>query len=488
MGKDMNCHKILSPVFASAVCLVIGTAGADIYVDGSFEGVPAGTLESPYTTIAAGCAAAYPGDRILVRGGQEYFFSATTMDAATLSVASVRLLGCDTDWNPIADCQATDKMPVVSISDSFDLELRTPFSVSGTGNVISGFQVQFSGAIFKGRDQKGLISLALGAENTVIEDCVFHLSGSDSEATGGKMNGIVFCEKGVKDGPHARNTLIRGCHFKMPKPCVSVCAFYNLHEGTRFEENLVTGLGKLFDGKIGFGGVDFHIVSNVFVNCSNGTTQQYGSWLLDSNGYPSPESGEIAYNRFVRDDFGDAFRYSLIQHSRQDNGCWKQVMFHHNTIVGYDVVFDSPGTNGTDVAGAMWQPQIFDNLIVGVGSVLSESANGKWKKGGTEYASSFLPGSTFQGNVVQCDGELNTGSAKSQGWYSLANLAGWDTKKIITADPTFINTTDPTSQNYYRLRVKDDPWVVDSALDDSSYPHFVGAVAPVSRGFAVRIR
>lgn len=485
----MNCHKILASVFAFAVCLAGSDAGADVYVDSSFEGVADGTVEKPYGTIREGCAKAGFGDRVLVRGRQEYRFRSGD-DAAIVVEPSVRVLGCDGDWNPVVDCLASNDMPIVVVDKDYrGREWKSPFEIRECGCAVSGLRVQFDRGVFAGGGHReGLIAIRGNVSDTKVENCMFEMSFTAGSLYEGGTNGVVA---GVyvhgtsgENSAQVKNTVIRRCAFYMGESSDTICAFFNLHAGTRFEENYVVRLGTLFAGtNQGVQNMDLNVISNVFLNCCN----QVGGrkfWLFNSNGEYSPYSGEIAYNRFVRDDY-DTIGYYLLQHGRQNFGNWLgETLIHHNTIVGYDLVIESPGYKGAEAPGKTWSPQIFDNLIVDTQSILSETANAKWEDGCT---SSFRVGSTFKGNAVQCNGDFNVGSAKSQSWYSLANLDGWGSKKVITA-PKFMNTTDPTSKNYYRLRVKDDSWVIDNAISDASWPHYIGAVVPVQRGFAVRVR
>lgn len=500
----MNFHQSVVKTLAFAVCLVGAYASADVYVDCSFVGEGDGSIERPYKSIRQGCAVAEPGMRVLVRGGEgrEYVLESCD-DAILMAYTSVRLLGCDQKWEPVKDSSATDAMPFVIVDDKYAEESYgrmskskdwpAPFTVSASKCTISGFQVKFGAASYmkNNRGGSGLVLIKGDVLATTVEFCRFEMSGkNDPDALVGQNGVISGVYSNGSASPTARDTVIRGCYFSLGNYNGSNCVFWNLFGQTRFEENFVTRLDTLFASTSQGWNSTFQVVSNLFLNCCN-QSDGVKTWLFGNNGRKYPNGGEIAYNRFIRDDY-DTVGYYLFQHGSQYNGNWESdVLIHHNTIVGYDIAFESPGAveDGlvTEKPGTVWQPKIFDNLIFNTGAVISETANAKWSG---NLGTSFKSGSVFKGNALRCDNDV-IGSATSQTWYVKgANLDGWSTRKVLTADPMFVNVTDPTSSNYYRLKVKDDPWVVDSAWsgDAGEYPKYIGAVAPQVRGFAIRIR
>ena len=98
----------------------------------------------------------------------------------------------------------------------------------------------------------------------------------------------------------------------------------------------------------------------------------------------------------------------------------------------------------------------------------------------------------FTKNAVLADNFV-TGSATTFDWYDIGqNLANTNTTKVLAEMPQFVNTTDPYSENFYRLKVPQEPWVIDAWVGDDptfpEFPRYIGAVAPQPGGFAVRIR
>lgn len=499
----------MNKIFDTAVVLTVGllgfTAAADVYVDCDYSNPDSdGSKERPYSSIATGCSKAEPGVKVFVRGGgREYFFSSCA-DSVPVKFYSLQVVGCDGVWNPITDFNATNDMPVVKISDEYaeksyqqsnkSEKWPAPFEVSASKCAISGLWASFSSSSYRSnRGGKGLIAIAGGVSGTTVENCRFVMSGTNGSGPQVGEEGVV---SGVysngSSSPTARDTVIRGCYFSLGNYKGSNCIFWNLYGQTRFEGNFVTSVDTLFVGTSQGWESTFQVVSNLFLNCCN-QSDGVKTWLFGNRGRKYPNGGEIAYNRFIRNNY-DAEGYYLLQHGSQYDGNWESdVLIHHNTIVGYDIAFESPGafeeagTVATEKPGTVWQPKIFDNLIFNTGAVISETANAKWSG---DLGTSFKPGSIFKGNAVKCDNDV-IGSATSQAWYIKgANLDGWSTKKVLTAAPKFVNTDNPFSTGYYRLRVKDDPWVVDSAWsgDAGEYPKYIGAVAPQARGFAVRIR
>lgn len=499
----MNSYKIFGALLAFAFGMASFTAVADVYVDCLYLGESDGSIEKPFPTLQSGCEAAVSGDRVLVRGGSDRtYMLKSCLDSARLSLPSVSLCGCDENWKPATDYTVAESMAIIAISNNYadvsyaksgsSTTWAAPIVIAAANCTVSGFRTEFDVDSYKKRNcgGSGLISINAGVSGTLIENCSFRMLGDVGADDSVGIDGVVSCPRvNSNTAPQVRNTVIRRCYFRMAKYMASVCLFRNLQSGTRFEENFVENLDTLYAGtNQNVSTIDLSVISNIFLNCANASSTTNG-WLFNSLGNGAPGAGEIAYNRFIHDD-GTESHYALFQHSAQYRGCWKgETLIHHNTIVGYDVVFDSPLCNGA--TGTMWQPQIFDNLIVNAGAVFSESATEKWKTNAVDYVSSFLPGSIFKKNAVRCT-KFVTGSATAQSWYNIdANLEGRSTTKNLTAVPKFKNTDDPTSKEYYRLRVSDEPWVTDAYVGTDPalpYPKYIGALPPQPNGFAVRMR
>lgn len=489
-------------------CYEQQTGGAlrKYYVDCLFTGTSTGKKEAPFKTIQEGCAAATQvGSMVFVRGGPGRIYSlADYRDSVTVVADSNCVYGCDADWNPATDFAATNSMVIFAVADDYasqsyilrggSTDWPAPIRVSASDCTISGFRAEFGNNSYAQQSMggRGLIAIDGGVSGTVIENCWFKMKDEFSgyDAVSCVVSGP---EAPSASAPKVVDTAIRRCYIWMGKYRASVGAIWNLHNGTRFEKNLVCHLDTLFNGSSQNCGADFHIISNIFLNCANDFSMDphYVGWFIRHLGNGEPARGEIAYNRFIHND-GSTARYRLFQHGHNYSGCWNtDTYIHHNTIVGYDVVFESSLYNNAST-GMMWLPQIFDNLIVGCGSVFDESATTKWKYGSIEYCSSFREGSMFTKNAVLADNFV-TGSATTFDWYDIGqNLANTNTTKVLAEMPQFVNTTDPYSENFYRLKVPQEPWVIDAWVGDDptfpEFPRYIGAVAPQPGGFAVRIR
>lgn len=482
------------------------------YVDCLFTGESTGRKEAPFKTIKEGCAAATQvASEVYVRGGPDrHYVLADYRDSVTVGADSNKVYGCDVDWNPATGFVETNSMANLVIADdyahqSFTLTGGTgwqpPVKVTASECTISGFYSRFGCQSYKQQNEgggEGLISLKGGISGTTIENCWFEMKDEISKFAAVGACGVV---SGADPGNNivalsVQKTCIRKCYFWMAKFRASVHLLWNLHHGTRFEENLVCHLDTLYEGGGNLNSVDYHIVSNIFLNCSNGSNQASGGefyvgWLLKSVGNGKPASGEIAYNRFIHNaDDGISTRYRLFQHGAVYNGSWNtDTYIHHNTIVGYDIAFESP-LNGTST-GRPWSPNFFDNIIVS-DAVFSEDAVDQWTENSIKYKSSFMPGSMFMNNAVLADNFV-IGTATAKEWYDIGeNLEGTNTTEYLDGMPAFVNTSDPLNENYYRLRVPSAPWVINAWVGDDptspEFPRYIGAVAPQPGGFAVRIR
>lgn len=488
--------------------------GVEVYVDANAVSEGFGTKASPFKTITNAVAKAIGRETIYVRGGIgcSYRF-ADYRDSVMLAVPGLKIRGCDADWNPATGFADADSMARIFIADDYAEKSYTlkgnktdwpaPFEVSASDCVISGIYAEFGSDSFKkqNRGGEGMISIAGGVSGTVVENSRFLMTGTAGTYEGAGSNGIVSGAKvGSNTDPRVRDTVIRRCYVQMIKDASGHGVFWGLHNGTRFEENFACDLGTLYASCTHNSGsdlVDYHIVSNVFLNCSNGA----GGSLLGTAGNYTPARGEIAFNRAIHED-GVAGRYVFVQHGRQYGGTWQDdVSIHHNTIVGYDFAFMKEyygGSFGEESARAQndrycWVPKIFDNLLVDVKTNIWECNDGKFNGFADGNTSSFRAGSFFYNNAFYNTGFLG-GPATGFGWYDLKDLAGTNTTITVDVNPPFVNTTDPLNENYYRLRVPSAPWVTDAWVgDDPSFPdpdipRYIGAVAPQPGGFAVRIR
>lgn len=498
----MKMNNFITTLAAlAAVVFYNGAFGAepkDIYVDCSATSVGSGSQESPYRTIKDGCGAAVvPGSRVFVRGGtgRRYTFNSCS-DAAVLRADNCELIGCDSKWIPATDYNDPEAMVTLVISESYadtsyslgsSATFNAPITVSGNGCRVSGFRSEFGPASF--RSSKGGTGLfdVFGSES-VIDCCWF--KGAAAENCKAGDHGVIFGGRKT-DGYNTQNVVIRNCYVWLSS---GGYLFYDLQDGTRVENCLVENLASLYycDQENAASGINYYIISNTFHNCASLEDRQ----LLGNSQSYTPGGGEIAYNRAVHDEGVPGF-YVFIQHGRQYGGNWNgDVSIHHNTIVNYDFAFmkNYYGAKYSEEVSHgqneryCWAPKIFDNLLVNVKTNIWECSVGLFAG---DNKSSFKAGSTFYNNAFY-DTEFFGGPAADFEWYDLKDLSGTNTTVFVDTEPQFVNTSDPRSEGYFKLKVPLDPWVIDAWTgSDPSFPEFpryVGAVAPQPGGFAVRIR
>ena len=475
--------------------------GVKIYVDCNYDGsmgVSDGSIECPWRTIREGCEVAESTNSyIYVRGGTDRVYTITDCrDAGVLVADHVYLLGCDAEWNPATGYTDPEAMVTLAISDTYagssyalvlSSAFNAPITVNGARCRVSGFRSEFGANSFRSaQGGDGLVNVF--GSGSVIENCWF--KGPDVANVKAGERGVIFGGK-TQDGHNTQNVAIRNCYFWLPNGN-SVYPFFDLNDGTRFENCLVENVASLYFTDNQVSHANYYIISNIFLNCASTTERQ----LLGNAQNNMPGGGEIAYNRAIHNN-GVPGYYVFIQHGFQYGNNWYDPTYiHHNTIVGYDFAFmkNYRGGSASQESGRAqnerycWTPNIFDNLLVDVKTNIWECAVGLFDGNNT---SSFKSGSTFYNNAIY-NGELLGGPATTFSWYDLKDLAGTNTTITVDANPPFVNTTDPHNDNYYRLRVPSAPWVIDAWVgpDPTSpeFPRYIGAIEPQPGGFAVRIR
>lgn len=468
----------------------------DIYVDCLYTGVSDGSCDAPYKTIQEGCAAAeQAGAHVYVRGGpgRDYVMS-TAADSAVILSDEISLVGCDAEWNPATGYgDPTNSMANLVIADDYANQSyiaagnkttwAAPITIRGSMCTVSGIRSEFGNASFKQQNKGGTGLFRMEGDGFTLENCWFRMKVSFGAYAGAGTEGIV-------SSAAKRDFTCRRCYVWLGKYRAGMNLMYYCNDGARVENCFFENLDTLYSGNgndIKYG--KYYIISNIFLNCANGLDQTYKGQLLGSAATYCPWGGEVAYNRVIHNN-GIPGIYEFIQEGKNYGGSWcdPDTSIHHNTIVGYEIAFRSMYYTG----GAMWQPKIFDNIVVDTKTNISESCGAQWQSGGITYTSSFQPGSMFRNNALLVD-EFVGGPATLNPWYDLSpQLAGTNTTMYLEAMPPFINTTDPTSENYYKLKVPQATWVINAYTGDDptfpEFPRYVGAVAPQPGGFAVRIR
>ena len=442
---------------AAALLLAAGSAGAaDLYVDASAAPGGNGSQASPFATIKAAVDAANllsGASTIHVASGTYAIASAS--DFATVSVADLTIAAANPANKPVValdpDLSLAQNNPVVFSapqgSDRLTVSnLKFTFSYAGDKNA-AGNSLGQNGRLF-----------SFAANGCVFDGCEFVQTGTTGKSW--QDGGVLYADS--SEQLHAKQgtgLIVRNCRFDH----VGASAFRPI----KFADNSQI-VGNLFDSCSGYftvhkqstGG---YFVSNRVMNC----TQPIKS---KGDNYGEIANGEIAYNVFVGSDV------AFFQKDA-NAGYAGQPRFHHNTVVGC-----SGFVQVDEVNNVSWTPWIFDNLILasGSGCIIRENATSLANR-----KSSFNSGSFFRGNVWLAP-DFVSGTAPIQFDDYALGLSVSDNKELGVA-PAFLDTSDPTSPDYYRLNAERYPWVrtvaqgASGTIGSTTYSYaatYVGAVEP----------
>lgn len=450
------CIASLSPVIAS---------GADFYVNASATAGGDGSQSAPFATIKAAVDAAN-----LVSGASTIYVSSGTYaiaaasDFATINVPDLTI----TAANP-------SSKPVVAIDPDLSTVQNNPkvFTASQGADRLTVANIKFTfsyagdkTAAGNSFGQSGRL-LSLAANDCVVEGCEFVQIGTTGKNwTDGEGGGGVVTADSHQNTHATKGTglIVRNCRFDH--------VGYSTATTSGFRPIKVADngqvIGNVFDSCSGYftvykqssGG---YFASNRIVNCTQPIKCQ-------GDNYGEIANGEIAYNVFVGSDIA-------FFEKNANAGFAGQPRFHHNTVVGC-----SGFVQVDEVNTISWQPWIFDNLIIasGSGCIIRENATSLANR-----KSSFKAGSFFTGNVWLAP-DFVSGTAPTQFDDYELSLAVSDNKELAVA-PVFLNTSDPTSPDYYRLNVERYPWVrtiaqgASGKIGSTTYSYaatYVGAVEP----------
>lgn len=487
----------------------------DIYVDSSFDGTSTGAKDAPYTTIQAAANAAQQGDTIWLYGSDTVSYVMEDDSAAVvIDLDNITIRGY-TDNGEASDWFETNKMTKVYIPDgyasrSFEIDgnTQTPFILNGANTKIQGIFFDFGGKSFRQQNKGGNNMIVVTNSNFVCENSFFY----SSSETGYEGALVPISAKNIKT-PVMHNMVFNRCGFKSVHSYRNNCAVFGHCQGVLTVKKCY--FERIF--KLANGGSDnirnttLNVVSNIFYNCySSHENGSYEEALFGRGGNYFPKNGKISYNRIIRDDFDSKYgkyRYNAVSHGGMYGGCFdKEFEFHHNTIVGLDVAFISMRRNQGNDSADLWTPAIHNNLFVlNDGGVFIEEREGTPDKNGWggpgmmfsgDRTTSFLPGSYIRNNAILCDTFVG-GDATTNSWYKFEYEEGANSGAVLTDNinleeaTTFVNTTDPTHEDFYRLRLEDYAWVRKNAWtgENGEYPRYIGALDPLlPTGFLIVIK
>ena len=452
------------------VLLSIGICahGADFYVNASASAGGDGSQATPFNTIKAAVDAAnlVTGAPSTIYVASGTYAIASASDFATISVSDLTI----TAANPAAK-------PIVALDANLSVSANNPvvFVVpQGSDRLtVSNLKFTFSYAADKNAagnsfGQSGRL-LSLAANDCVVESCEFIQIGTTGknwiDGNGIPAGGVVVADS-HQDTHSTKGTglVVRNCRFDhVGYSTVSTSTFRSI----KVADNAQI-VGNVFDTCSGFFNVykqssGGYFVSNRVINCTQPIKSTGDNWGEIPN-------GEIAYNVFVGSNIA-------FFEKTGDRGYAGQPRFHHNTVINC-----SGFVQVDNVDGISWTPWLFDNLIIasGTGCIIRENSASL-----NNRKSSFKEGSFFTGNAWLAP-DFVSGTAPTQFDDYELGLNVSNNKELGTA-PEFLNTSDPTSPDFYRLNAQRYPWVYTLAggasgtIDKKTVSYaatYVGAVEP----------
>lgn len=460
----------------SCVALVFGFImpglSAEIYVDSaSSSQSPDGSVDSPYKTIAAAVNAA----------------NSLTEEASTVFVKGNHLIDGEDDLVTVTATGMTirawgDVKPLVEISKDLSAELKDDnpkvFSIAryaadcaADDCTVKDIKFKYYSVNEKKREgnslgKKGVV-VSVSADRFVISSCEFRREGERNNDYGG--GGVIYNDT-AEGGNTGKNMLVSDCWF----------------EGVGYKDSPIVRTSS-----------ENKIVGNVYINCTgdymHAVKQTTGGYFVSNrvvnclypiktnyDNYSEIPNAEIAYNIFVGSNI------PFINRNSTGRGMSGSPKIHHNTIVGCDCFIYVDGIAATTDAmknDEAWAPWVFDNLIVLAegGSIIREhEINSLGLLPTSFFVEDNEPKKPFLKGNVYYAATFSDGTATFLNGY---NLYGGglicENNRALAMAPEFLNTTDITSEDYYRINSKKYPWVITNATGaDGFTSEYVGAVPP----------
>ncbi len=502
----MKNARLLAALVALSFLPAVAPAGTGLYVDSlAAESGDGSGPESPVRTIPEALALAQAGDTIWVRGGPDRSYDVTNgADAlsipASMDHLSIRSYGGE----------GPAKMAVAA---EYTRDWR---DAGNTGNVhvvsnaaehvtIEGFRFEW-GSHSLGRQNCGASSLVwTDAPFLTLSGCEFVQTAGSSFASSGTTP-VIWCYQA-----NATNLLVEGCRFfncrmtdnnlgrdyylitPRRQGTVVGCLFTNcaaVVDVPNSWNNPVYGCSKLT------------FVSNTVFAARTAAA----SGILRAS-YTGPDTGEIAYNRFV--NVAGSPPGAVLEKSREGWNGAGGVSIHHNTVVGYRALVSATALSYN---ASLITASVFDNilLLAPESTNIVENAGGKIN-GDDKHPTMFRPGSLYRNNALRA-GAFNGGSAAAleiEGWtYDIT--AGLDISNVLALDaataqsvtnvfasaekpvpedavrdieePVFVDLADPFHPDFARPRAHRGPGdigVVGWRGENGEYPLYIGALPPL---------
>ena len=450
----------------SCVALVFGFImpglAAEIYVDSaSSSQSPDGSVGSPYKTIAAAVNEAnkLTGEESTVYVKGNYLIDGAD-DLVTVTAAGMTI------------CAWGEEKPIVEISSALSANLNVDdpkvFAITEGADDCTIRNLSFKYYSVNKQQKRGNSLgksgriVSVNGHRCTVAGCEFRHEGDGSGRNSGYISGggVIYNET-PEGGKNATSMTVSDCWF----------------EGVGFEDEKIVRIGS-----------DAEIIRNVFKNCAgdymNAMKQTSGGCFISNRvvncsnpintrggNYNEIGSAEVAYNIFI----GSTTAFIC----NNGGGMNKVPKIHHNTIVGCESFIYVE-----DMSPKKWTPWVFDNLIVlkEGGVVLKEMENDSLGSFSTSFVTQKLDKVVYKplmtGNAYFAQA-FSGGSATSLQGYDLykEGLICKDNIQLVIA-PEFLNTTDITSEDFYRINSTKYPWIFEATGAEGYQGEYIGAVPP----------
>ncbi|MBQ3811902.1 MAG: hypothetical protein II839_13910, partial [Kiritimatiellae bacterium] len=490
----------------SFVSLGAASTRRAVYVDSlAAPGGDGATPATAFRTLREGIAHAGAHGTIWVRGGPDRAYDVTNAAEALSIPASkeglaLRSFGGEGPAKMAVAAEYTRDWRNAGNSDNVNVISNAAEHVT-----IEGFRFEW-GQYSLGRDKNGGSSLVwTDAPFLTLSGCEFVQTAGSSYASSGTTP-VIWCYQA-----NATNLLVEGCRFFN-------CRMTDNNLGRDYylitPRGQGTVVGCLFTNCAAVIDVP-NVWSNPIYGCSKLTfvsntvfaaRTAAASGILRAS-YTGPDTGEIAYNRFV--NIAGSPPGAILEKSREGWNGAGGVSIHHNTVVGYRALVSATALSYN---ASLITASVFDNilLLAPESTNIVENAGGKIN-GDNKHPTMFRPGSLYRNNALRA-GAFNGGSAAAleiEGWtYDIT--AGLEISDVFALDaataqsvtnvfesvgkpvpedavraaeePEFVNLDDPFHPDFARPRSRRGPGDLGTAGwrgGNGEWPLWIGALPPL---------